>query len=185
MMTKNESRRSWRDLALPDDSLAQLRALCRQALSHGHGPDETTTTPARPTAPGVRALFAGGSRTPKRIAAEVIANELGRALLVVDLTTIVSKYIGETEKNLDRTFSTAASTNAVLYFDEADALFGKRSEVKDSHDRYANLETGYFLERLEQHPGLVILATHLHAELDPARLRRIAYTIDFPTPPKA
>lgn len=127
-------------------------------------------------------LFAGVSRTGKTSAAEVIAGGLKRDLYRVDLSKIVSKYIGETEKNLERLFDAAESADAILFFDEAEALFGKRSEVKDSQDRYANLEINYLLQRLETFKGLVILTTN-HQEDTPERFRRqIRFVVNFPSP---
>jgi SpoVK/Ycf46/Vps4 family AAA+-type ATPase len=131
---------------------------------------------------GVNALFSGPSGTGKTMAAEIIAGELGLDLYTIDLAQVVSKYIGETEKNLDRIFAAAEAANCILFFDEADALFGKRSEVKDSHDRYANLEISYLLQRIEQHEGFAILATNLPQNLDEAFVRRLAFTIPFPFP---
>jgi SpoVK/Ycf46/Vps4 family AAA+-type ATPase len=116
------------------------------------------------------------------MSASIIADGLGLDLYRVDLATVVSKYIGETEKNLDRIFATARGSNAVLLFDEADALFGKRSEVKDAHDRYANLEVAYLLQRMEDHDGPVILATNLPKNLDQAFTRRLHYVVEFPRP---
>ena len=127
-------------------------------------------------------LFAGVNGTGKTIAAEVIAGGLKRDLYRVDLSNIVSKYIGETEKNLSRLFNAAESAGAILFFDEAEALFGKRSEVKDAHDRYANLEISYLLQRLESFDGLAILATN-HEEDTPEKFRRrICFVVDFPSP---
>ncbi len=127
-------------------------------------------------------LFAGVSRTGKTSAAEVIAGSLKRDLYRVDLSKIFSKYIAETEKNLDRLFDAAESADAILFFDEAEALFGKRSEVKDSHDRYANLETSYLMQRLESFNGLVILTSN-HQEDAPEKLRRrIRFVVNFPPP---
>ena len=119
------------------------------------------------------------------MAAEVIAHELGLDLYKIDLAGVVSKYIGETEKNLDRIFTAAASANAVLHFDEADALFGKRSEVRDAHDRYANLEVSYLLQKMEEYEGVSILSTNLRQNLDDAFLRRLTFTISFPFPDEA
>jgi SpoVK/Ycf46/Vps4 family AAA+-type ATPase len=116
------------------------------------------------------------------MAAEIIANALGLSLYKIDLSTVVSKYIGETEKNLDRIFGAAENANAVLLFDEADALFGKRSEVRDSHDRYANLEIAYLLQKMEQYEGVAILATNLRQNLDQAFVRRLAFIVHFPFP---
>ena len=129
---------------------------------------------------GLMCLFAGGSRTGKTRAAQAVAKQLGRALVRVDLSAVVSKYIGETEKNLRRVFDSANALDTVLFFDEADALFGKRTDVADSHDRYANIEVSYLLQRMEAHSGLCILASnHKHA-VDDAFLRRFRHVIDFP-----
>jgi SpoVK/Ycf46/Vps4 family AAA+-type ATPase len=119
------------------------------------------------------------------MAAEIIANALGLDLYRIDLAGVVSKYIGETEKNLDRVFSAAQHANAILFFDEADALFGKRSEVRDSHDRYANIEISYLLQKMEEYDGIAILATNLRQNLDDAFMRRLAFTVHFPFPDEA
>src|SRR5262249_48319725 len=124
----------------------------------------------------------GQSGTGKTMAAEVLARELGLDLYKIDLSTVVSKYIGETEKNLDRIFRAAQSSNAIIFFDEADALFGKRSEVKDAHDRYANIEVAYLLQKTEEYEGFVILATNLILNIDDAFKRRMNYTVEFPFP---
>jgi SpoVK/Ycf46/Vps4 family AAA+-type ATPase len=116
------------------------------------------------------------------MAAEVVARELGLDLFTIDLSSVISKYIGETEKNLERIFTAAAQASAVLMFDEADALFGKRSEVRDSHDRYANIETSYLLQRIEQYDGVAILTTNLREHLDAAFTRRLQFIVDFPFP---
>jgi SpoVK/Ycf46/Vps4 family AAA+-type ATPase len=116
------------------------------------------------------------------MAAEIVANELGLDLYKIDLSTVVSKYIGETEKNLARIFAAAENANAILFFDEADALFGKRSEVSDAHDRYANIEISYLLQKMEEYDGVAILATNLRQNLDNAFLRRLAFAIHFPFP---
>ena len=131
------------------------------------------------------ALFAGESGTGKTLAAEAIANEVDLDLYRIDLATLVSKYIGETEKNLKRLFDAAEASGAVLLFDEADALFGKRSEVKDSHDRYANIEVAYLLQRIEAYRGLAILTTNMKSALDRAFLRRIRFVVSFPFPDAA
>jgi hypothetical protein len=131
---------------------------------------------------GISALFAGPSGTGKTMAGEVLANELNLDLYRIDLSQVVSKYIGETEKNLRRVFDAAEESAAILLFDEADALFGKRSEVKDSHDRYANVEVSYLLQRMEAYRGLAILTTNRREALDPAFLRRIRFVVDFPFP---
>ena len=114
--------------------------------------------------------------------AEVMAGELGLDLYKIDLSTMVSKYIGETEKNLEKIFNEAESSNAILFFDEADAIFGKRSEVKDAHDRYANIEISYLLQRMETYDGVTILATNLRNNLDDAFMRRLQFALDFPFP---
>jgi SpoVK/Ycf46/Vps4 family AAA+-type ATPase len=131
---------------------------------------------------GLIALFSGESGTGKTMAAQVIANDLGLEAYRVDLAGVVSKYIGDTEKNLDRVFQTAEHANAVLVFDEADALFGKRSAVSDARDRYANLEVAYLLQRVETYPGVVILTTNLRQDVDQAFLRRLDFALDFPVP---
>lgn len=127
-------------------------------------------------------LFSGPPGVGKTMAAEVFANELGLDLYKIDLSQIVSKYIGETEKNLNRVFDEARASNAILFFDEADALFGKRSEVRDSHDRYANIEIAYLLQKMDEYEGLSVLATNLKQNLDEAFARRLSFIIDFPFP---
>ncbi|HYK05705.1 MAG TPA: ATP-binding protein [Thermoanaerobaculia bacterium] len=134
---------------------------------------------------GISALFAGASGTGKTLAAEVLAGELCLDLYRIDLSSVVNKYIGETEKNLRRVFDGAEGGGAILFFDEADALFGKRAEVRDSHDRYANIEINYLLQRMESYRGLAILATNRKADLDPAFLRRIRFIVNFPFPDQA
>jgi SpoVK/Ycf46/Vps4 family AAA+-type ATPase len=131
---------------------------------------------------GISVLFAGDSGCGKTMAAEVIANELRLDLYRIDLSAVVNKYIGETEKNLRRLFDAAEEGGSILFFDEADALFGKRSEVKDSHDRYANIEINYLLQRLESYRGLAILATNMKSALDTAFLRRLRFVVNFPFP---
>jgi hypothetical protein len=171
------------DIVLPPDQIKQLRELCSQA-SHRHivygewGFDRKLSL-----GKGLAALFSGPPGTGKTMAAEVIANELKLDLYKIDLSQVVSKYIGETEKNLDQIFSEAQTSNAILFFDEADALFGKRSDVKDAHDRYANIETAYLLQKMEEYEGIAILATNLRSNMDPAFVRRIHYLVEFPLPP--
>jgi SpoVK/Ycf46/Vps4 family AAA+-type ATPase len=133
-------------------------------------------------AQGLKILFVGESGTGKTLAGRVLANDLGLDLYRIDLATVVSKYIGETEKNLGRIFEAAEGSNAILFFDEADALFGKRSEVRDSHDRYANIEVAYLLQRMETYPGAVVLATNFRQNIDDAFLRRLDFVVDFPFP---
>jgi SpoVK/Ycf46/Vps4 family AAA+-type ATPase len=131
---------------------------------------------------GLNILFSGSSGTGKTMAADIIASEFNLDLYQIDLSAIVSKYIGETEKNLSRIFKEASSGNLILFFDEADALFGKRSEVKDAHDRYANIEIDYLLQKMEDHEGIVILATNLSKNIDEAFLRRLHFSLEFPFP---
>jgi len=173
-------RRSWDDLILPADESSQLRELAARHRGREIVYGRWQFSPAPST--GVVALFAGPSGTGKTLAAEVVAGELGLDLYKVDLSAVVSKYIGETEKNLERIFGAAAAGDLVLFFDEADALFGKRSEVSDAHDRYANIEVAYLLQRLETYDGLVVLATNLQRNIDPAFLRRISVAVDFVPP---
>ncbi|MCT2593910.1 ATP-binding protein [Streptomyces sp. N2-109] len=172
----------WPDLVLPPDSLAQLRELTARARHRDRVLGEWGMRPGGGRGRGVAALFAGDSGTGKTMSAEVIAADLGLDVYTVDLSTVIDKYIGETEKNLERIFSEAAGINGVLLFDEADAIFGKRSEVKDAHDRYANVESAYLLQRMESFDGLAILATNLRANLDDAFTRRLDLVIDFPLP---
>lgn len=127
-------------------------------------------------------LFSGPPGTGKTMAAGIIAAELGLDLYKIDLSQVVSKYIGETEKNLQHIFQAAENSNAILFFDEADTLFGKRSQVKDAHDRYANLEISYLLQQMEEYDGVALLATNLHANVDEAFLRRLKFSIEFPFP---
>jgi AAA+ superfamily predicted ATPase len=182
---KIEPKYAWGDIILPEDSLAQLREIC-QRIAHRHRVlGEWGFERKLSLGKGVNALFAGPSGTGKTMAAEIIANKLGLDLYRIDLAGVVSKYIGETEKNLDRVFSTAENANAILFFDEADALFGKRSEVRDSHDRYANIEISYLLQKMEEYDGIAILATNLRQNLDDAFMRRLAFTVHFPFPDEA
>jgi hypothetical protein len=182
LATKTEPRSSWDDLVLPEESLAQLRELCDWTLHRGRVLDEWGFGRRLIRGRGITALFAGASGTGKTLAAEVLAAELGLDLYRIDLAGVVSKYIGETEKNLDRIFTAAEAANAVLLFDEADALFGRRSQVRDAHDRYANIEISYLLQKMEEYEGLAVLATNLRDNLDAAFVRRLAFTISFPFP---
>ncbi|MGW0993287.1 ATP-binding protein [Streptomyces sp. NPDC002523] len=176
---------TWSDLVLPPDTLTQLRELSARARHRDRVLGEWGMRPGGGRGRGVSALFAGDSGTGKTMSAEVIAADLGLDLYTVDLATVIDKYVGETEKNLERIFSEAAGINGVLLFDEADAIFGKRSEVKDAHDRYANVESAYLLQRMETFDGLAILATNLRANLDDAFTRRLDLVIDFPVPDPA
>jgi hypothetical protein len=172
----------WGDIVLEDDPLEQLREFCGM-VEHRHLVYDTWGFDRKlAMGKGVIALFAGQSGTGKTMAADVIAGQLGLDLYKIDLSGVVSKYIGETEKNLGAIFRDAESSNAILFFDEADALFGKRSEVRDAHDRYANIETAYLLQRMEEYSGAVILSTNLKMNLDEAFLRRMHFVIDFPMP---
>jgi hypothetical protein len=173
------------DLVLPDDVLEQLRELTVRARQRERVLGEWQMAGGASRRRGLTALFAGASGTGKTMAAEVVAGEMGLDLYVVDLASVVDKYVGETEKNLDRIFVEAESVNGVLLFDEADALFGKRSEVADAHDRYANVETAYLLQRMEMFEGIAILATNLRSNLDEAFARRLDSLIDFPEPEEA
>ncbi|HTN87859.1 MAG TPA: ATP-binding protein, partial [Sorangium sp.] len=173
---------SWDDLVLPPDRLSQLREAIGRLLHQPRVIEEWGFLGARPGAHGVRALFVGPPGTGKTLSAEVMAGALGTDLLVVDISRVVSKWIGETEKNLAAVFDVAERARAVLFFDEADALFGKRTEVSDAHDRYANLETAYLLARLERFEGLVILASNFRQNIDAAFLRRLEFVIEFEEP---
>ncbi|MBJ7601015.1 ATP-binding protein [Candidatus Nephthysia bennettiae] len=175
-------RARWDHLVLPPDSLEQLWELCTTVRTRSRVLEDWGFGDRLTGGRGVTALFAGISGTGKTMAAEVVANELSLPLFRIELAGIVSKWIGETEKNLDRVFDAAADSNAILFFDEADALFGKRSEVKDSHDRYANLEISYLLQKMESYDGAAILATNMRQQLDDAFLRRLTFTMIFPLP---
>jgi hypothetical protein len=175
----------WADLVLPPATLAQLQELAARTLHRDQVLRDWAMRPGGGRGRGICALFAGDSGTGKTMSAEVIAGELGLDLYTVNLATVVDKYVGETEKNLERIFTEAAGVNGVLLFDEADAIFGKRSEVRDAHDRYANIETAYLLQRMESFDGLAILATNLRANVDEAFTRRLDAVVDFPAPDEA
>jgi SpoVK/Ycf46/Vps4 family AAA+-type ATPase len=172
--------RTWTDLVLPPGHTRQLRELIDRyhLADRVYGEWQFPAVPSR----GLVALFSGPSGTGKTLAAEVIAGELGLDMFKLNLSSVVSKYIGETEKNLDELFEAAGAGNMVLFFDEADALFGRRSEVKDAHDKYANLETSYLLQRLETYDGVVVMATNFEKNIDDAFLRRIHTRVDFAVP---
>jgi SpoVK/Ycf46/Vps4 family AAA+-type ATPase len=180
-----DSRATFDDLVLPAAAIEQLRQITRQLRYRAKVLDDWGFAERHSRGIGLAALFAGESGTGKTLAAEVIANEARLDLYRIDLSSVVSKYIGETEKNLARLFDAAERSGAVLLFDEADALFGKRSEVKDSHDRYANIEVAYLLQRIESYRGLAILTTNLKNALDRAFLRRIQFVVQFPFPTAA
>lgn len=172
----------WEQLVLPEAQLQQLRDAANRLLLQSRVLDDWKFLQGRRGARGVRLLFSGPPGTGKTLAAEVMAKALDVDLLQVDLSRVVSKWIGETEKNLAEVFAAAESTRAVLFFDEADALFGKRTEVSDAHDRYANLETAYLLSRLERYDGLAILATNYRQNIDTAFCRRLDFILEFQEP---
>jgi hypothetical protein len=179
---KIEPRYTWDDLVLPETQMEMLRELVNMVQSRPLVLDEWGLGRKLTAGQGVSALFSGPPGTGKTLAAQIMAHQLGIDLYRIDLSTVVSKYIGETEKNLERIFTDAAQSNAILFFDEADTIFGKRSEVKDAHDRYANIEVGYLLQRMESYSGVSILATNLRANLDDAFTRRLQFIINFPFP---
>lgn len=173
---------TWKDIVLPNEVLSQLREITQRVVYRHQVLDEWGFNRKLSLGKGVNALFVGPSGTGKTMAAEIIANELKLDLYKIDLSGVVSKYIGETEKNLERIFTAAENANAILFFDEADALFGKRSEVSDAHDRYANIEVAYLLQKMEQYEGVAILATNLRQNMDDAFTRRLQSIIEFPFP---
>lgn len=172
----------WQDLVLPEPVAGALRELADRARHRGRVLTDWRMRPGGGRGRGVTALFAGDSGTGKTMSAEVIAADLGLDLYTVNLATVIDKYVGETEKNLERIFVEAGGVNGVLLFDEADAVFGRRSEVRDAHDRYANVESAYLLQRMETFDGLAVLATNLRANIDEAFTRRLDAVVDFPTP---
>lgn len=172
----------WEDIVLPKDAMEQLREICgfikyRSTVYSDWGFEKKLSL-----GKGLNVLFSGPSGTGKTMAAEILAREIRLDIYKIDLSSIVSKYIGETEKNLNKIFKEAETSNAILFFDEADALFGKRSEVKDAHDRYANIETAYLLQKMDEHEGTVILASNFRKNMDDAFLRRLHFTVEFPLP---
>lgn len=173
------------DLVLPPDRLAALNDIVRRVRHRGTVLEKWGLDAVSNGGRGLVVLFHGASGTGKTMAAEAIAGALRMQLFRIDLAGVVSKYIGETEKNLRAIFEEADRADAVLFFDEADALFGKRSDVKDAHDRYANIEINYLLQRIESFEGIAILATNMHAHIDQAFLRRIHITVEFPLPREA
>jgi SpoVK/Ycf46/Vps4 family AAA+-type ATPase len=182
LATRIESHRRWGELVVPDDVRDQLREFCDRVTRREQVLDDGGFADRLGPATGVPALFAGPSGSGKTMAAGIVAAELGLDCFKINLASVVSKYIGETEKNLEQVFAAAEKGDLLLLFDECDALFGKRSEVRDARDRYANIEVAYLLQRLESYPGPVILATNLLANLDEAFTRRMAFTIHFPMP---
>jgi SpoVK/Ycf46/Vps4 family AAA+-type ATPase len=179
---KLEPNYTWDDLVLPSETMRQLHEICQRVNRREQVLGQWGFDRKLSLGKGTSSLFAGPSGTGKTMAAEVIANEVKLDLYAIDLAGVVSKYIGETEKNLDRIFATAEGTNAILFFDEADALFGKRSEVRDSHDRYANLEISYLLQKMDAYQGVTILASNLRQHMDDSFIRRLAFTVLFPFP---
>lgn len=177
-----DAKAGWDDLELPETEKSLLRQVIEQVRSRAAVYDDWGFRERMNRGLGISVLFAGESGTGKTMAAEVIARELGLLLFRIDLSAVVSKYIGETEKNLRKLFDAAEDGGAILFFDEADALFGKRSEVRDSHDRYANIEINYLLQRIEAFRGLAILASNMKASLDAAFLRRLRFVVNFPFP---
>jgi SpoVK/Ycf46/Vps4 family AAA+-type ATPase len=176
------ARPAWDDLVLSRDRLERLREICNQARHRRTVLETWGFEHKLATGKGLAILFSGGAGTGKTLSASVLANELGLSLYQIDLASVVSKYIGETEKQLCRLFDEAESSRAILFFDEADALFGKRTEVRDAHDRYANIETSYLLQRMDSYEGVVILATNLSRNMDDAFLRRLQFVIEFGLP---
>lgn len=185
MARKIKPRYAWDDIILPDDQRRILHEIVETVRGRPVVLEQWGVGRKLASSAAITVLFAGDPGTGKTMAAEVMANELKLDLYKIDLSTVVSKYIGETEKNLEKIFSEAESSNAILFFDEADAIFGKRSEVKDAHDRYANIEVSYLLQRMESYNGVTILATNLRANLDDAFTRRLQFVIDFPFPEPA
>ena len=173
---------SWDDIVLPADQMTQLREIYGQARHHALVYDTWGFGAKLVSGRGLAILFAGPPGTGKTMAAGVLAGALGLDLYKIDLSTVVSKYIGETEKNLARIFDEAATSNAILFFDEADALFGKRTQVRDAHDRYANVEISYLLQKMDEYEGVVMLATNLRKNMDEAFVRRLHAIVDFPVP---
>jgi SpoVK/Ycf46/Vps4 family AAA+-type ATPase len=173
---------SWDDIVLPADMMQQLCEIADQVVTrsqvYGKWGFGVRLTRGR----GISALFSGPSGTGKTMAAEILARHLQLELYRIDLAGVVSKYVGESEKNLRTVFDAAEQSGAILFFDEADALFGKRTEVRDSHDRYANIEVNYLLQRMEEYRGLAILCTNRRSSLDRAFLRRLRFLVEFPFP---
>jgi ATP-dependent 26S proteasome regulatory subunit len=178
-------RYGWEDIVLPADQISLLKEIVTTVRGRSLVLEEWGAGQKLASSRGVSILFTGPPGTGKTMSAQIIAAQLGLDLYKIDLSTMISKYIGETEKNLERIFTEAESSNAILFFDEADALFGKRSEVRDSHDRYANVEISYLLQRMEAYNGVTILATNLRANLDEAFTRRLQFAVDFPFPEEA
>jgi AAA+ superfamily predicted ATPase len=173
---------TWDDIVLPGDQMAQLREIYDQVRNRSLVYDSWGFGGKLAMGKGLSVLFAGPPGTGKTMAADVLAHSLGLNLYKIDLSTVVSKYIGETEKNLARIFAEAMTSNAILFFDEADALFGKRTQIHDAHDRYANVETSYLLQKMEEYEGVVVLATNLRNNMDEAFVRRLHAIVEFQLP---
>ncbi len=182
MVYRIEATFDWDDIILPDTVLTQMHKISGHVRYAGKVLDDWGYCKRMPYGQGVTVLFSGASGTGKTMAAQIIAGELGVDIFQVDLAKTISKYIGETEKNLKEVFEAAEKASAVLVFNEADALFGKRSEVRDAHDRYANVEVSYLLQQMETYTGLAILTTNLRQNLDSAFLRRLRFVVEFPLP---
>jgi ATP-dependent 26S proteasome regulatory subunit len=185
LATRIEPSAGWDDLVLPEREQRLLRDIAAQVAARPRVYEDWGFGPRLARGRGITALFGGPSGTGKTMAAEILAGHLDLDLYRIDLSTVISKYIGETEKNLRRVFDAAEQGGAILFFDEADALFGKRTEVSDSHDRHANVEVSYLLQRMEDYAGLAILATNRKTDLDAAFLRRIRFVVAFPFPAAA
>jgi SpoVK/Ycf46/Vps4 family AAA+-type ATPase len=179
---KIEPKYTWDDIVLHPNQLTQLQDICKEAEYRDLVHQKWGFADKLSLGKGLNVLFSGASGTGKTMAAEVIAHQMQLDLYKIDLSQIVSKYIGETEKNLNRIFTAATNSNAILFFDEADALFGKRSEVQDARDRYANIEVGYLLQKMEEYEGIAILTTNLRINMDTAFERRLRFIIEFPLP---
>lgn len=177
-----EATAEWEDLVLPEKELGLLRDIAVHVRQRSKVYEQWGFAAKGPRGLGISALFAGASGTGKTLTAEVLGKALNLDVYRIDLSAVVSKYIGETEKNLRQVFDAAEEGGVILLFDEADALFGKRTEVKDSHDRHANVEVSYLLQRMEAYRGLAILTTNLKASLDQAFLRRIRFVVQYPFP---
>ena len=182
LATRVRGAHTWKDLVLPATTMRQIKEISSAVRFRHHVYSSWGFAQRLVSGKGLKVLFSGTAGTGKTMTAGIIARDLGLDLYKIDLSGIVSKFIGETEKNLDRIFRASQSGNAILFFDEADALFGKRSEVKDAHDRYANIEVAYLLQKMEDHDGVVILATNLSKNLDDAFSRRMHYVVEFPVP---
>ncbi|MBC1220990.1 ATP-binding protein [Nostoc sp. UCD121] len=179
---KIEPKYTWDDIVLHPNQITQLQDICKEAEYRNLVHQKWGFADSLSLGKGLNVLFSGSSGTGKTMAAEVIAHQLQLDLYKIDLSQIVSKYIGETEKNLNRIFTAATNSNAILFFDEADALFGKRSEVQDARDRYANIEVGYLLQKMEEYEGIAILTTNLRNNIDEAFERRLRFIIEFTLP---